>query len=186
MSSKNVCIYFKFRFYKFKSNCRLSHIEEECQKKYCFSESCNMRHSKPCFYWVNFGDCKLEKHKESEKVEGLEKKMEELIKKDEILEEDFRINNLRNEVKDTKSKNEGLEKKIKEKEDVLNDLIQEFSKMKAFYWKDKFWERWRIELNEKEKENNQISLQIDIIIIIKILFIKIEKAHFVIKILFIK
>ena len=123
MVLENVCQYFKYGYCKYKTRCRMTHIEEECNDKPC-SEKCNKRHPKACFYWVKFGDCKLGrncayKHEKNRDMMKLELKIEELNKK--INEKDDLLATKLND----------LIEKIKEKDQIIEGLLKDVSKLKT-------------------------------------------------------
>ena len=127
MSPENVCIHFKYGYCKYKSNCKMNHVTEECKSESCSSENCPKRHPKSCFYWTNFGNCKLGgrcayKHVKSKECERLEMKMNDLIekcnKKDDVIKE------LLNDVKT-------MIKKNMEKDEIIRDLVKEVKELKA-------------------------------------------------------
>ena len=99
---KSVCQFFRVGYCKFKSMCKLKHVEEECKIENCSSESCEKRHRKPCFYWKKFGNCKIGnkcayKHEKRADIVDLENKIEGLLGK--ISEKDTIIGKLVEDVK---------------------------------------------------------------------------------------
>ena len=135
MSLENVCVHFKYGYCKYKTKCRLNHVEEECKNKSC-SENCDKRHPKACFYWVKFGNCKIGKncaykHEKNGDIEKLEMKIEEINKK---------ISEMGNVIE---NKFNDLLEKIKEKDQIIEGLVKDVSKIKT-----------QIE-NEKDIENGE-------------------------------
>ena len=91
----------------FKSSCKNKHIEEICEKKTCDKKICNKRHPKPCKYFVNFGDCKLGSSCA------------------------YAHNSMKMEIEKLEQKVDGLTLIIKEKEDIINQLIKDVKDMKS-------------------------------------------------------
>ena len=109
MAVENVCRYNKFGFCKFKSNCKNKHIEELCEDKSCDKMNCDKRHPKPCKYFVNFGDCKLGSicaYAHNQSVHTAH-------------------NNMKIEIEKLEQKVDRLTMIIKNKEDIINQLVKD-------------------------------------------------------------
>ena len=129
MFLEKVCIFFKYGYCKYKSKCKMNHLEDECKNDDCSSENCMKRHPKACFYWMKFGNCKLGCHcaykhgksKEFEKIEKIETKMNEVLEKSKAKDE--LIKDLVWDVKE-------LIKKNNAKEDLIKELVKEVKELK--------------------------------------------------------
>ena len=103
MATQNVCRYFKFGFCRFKEMCRFMHISEVCENPSCEIKLCNLRHPRICNFFRDYNRCKFSewcafKHVENN-THGSDS-MKEIIEK---------LDN--------------LTKAIKEKDIIINDLV---------------------------------------------------------------
>ena len=53
----NICRYYQTGFCKYKSNCNLKHINQDCVDNLCDKKSCEKRHRRNCIYFEKHGKC---------------------------------------------------------------------------------------------------------------------------------
>ena len=127
--------------------CQYIHNAQECKKKDCSLDNCSKRHPKPCYFWENFGKCKLGtncafKHKKHEKkcqynLKSSQSKMknkfgfkhEEVNKKKK---KEMKVTYRKNVDRDVENKTKQL-KLLHEEKDITKrefmDIMNKFSKM---------------------------------------------------------
>ena len=156
LENQNVCLFFKFGYCKFKSNCKNKHVTQVCDDEKCVQKKCPKRHPRNCKYMTAFGSCKLGTacayaHGKKNENDKLEQKLDQLIeiakKKDDDIDKLIKMNNEKDKIIDT------LLKKIKEKDDVVKNLVDDMKIIKE-----------KVRLNEdviKEKESSKVTLVSD-------------------------
>ena len=118
MAPQNVCRYWKFGHCKFVERCRLMHVNEVCRNPECEIKTCNMRHPRISTYFRDYRRCKfgeyysfkneennlanmsdLDKYLERQdnKIEELEKKINDMGEKIVTLESEKAEHALENE-----------------------------------------------------------------------------------------
>ena len=55
----SICQFNQSGYCKYREKCRKQHITEICSKDKCKETSCNLRHPRPCKFYMNFGRCKF-------------------------------------------------------------------------------------------------------------------------------
>ena len=156
LENQNVCLFFKYGYCKFKSNCKNKHVTQVCDDEKCVQKKCPKRHPRNCKYMTAFGSCKLGTacayaHGKKNENDKLEQKLDQLIeiakKKDDDIDKLIKMNNEKDKIIDT------LLKKIKEKDDVVKNLVDDMKIIKE-----------KVRLNEdviKEKESSKVTLVSD-------------------------
>ena len=93
MNPKSVCRYNKFGYCRFSDKCHFRHDDVLCSDKNCDVFKCEKRHPKICTYQRDFGRCKFTTYcrynhekqinvrENSEKIRSVEKKLQEVEKK---------------------------------------------------------------------------------------------------------
>ena len=59
MSAQNICMHFKYRYYKYCQCCRKQHIETNCQNSECETRKCLKRHPREYTYYNIYSRCKF-------------------------------------------------------------------------------------------------------------------------------
>ena len=133
LDNQNVCLFFKFGYCKFKSNCKNKHVTQVCDDEKCVQKKCPKRHPRNCKYDTTFGSCKLGTacayaHGKKNENNKLEQKLDQLIeitkKKDDEIDKLIKMNNDKDKIIDT------LLKKIKEKDEVVEQLVEDMKLVK--------------------------------------------------------
>ena len=127
IENKNICLFFKFGYCKFKAKCKKKHVTQVCDDEKCSQTQCEKRHPRLCKFFSNYGTCKLGndcayKHGKSKEYENLEKKMNEVLEKSR--EKDELIKDLIEDVKKLLRKNE-------EKDGLIKELVKEVKDLKV-------------------------------------------------------
>ena len=153
LENQNVCLFFKYGYCKFKSNCKNKHVTQVCDDEKCVEKKCPKRHPRNCKYMTAFGSCKLGTacayaHGKKNENDKLEQKLDQLIeiakKKDDDIDKLIKMNNEKDKIIDT------LLKKIKEKDDVVKHLVDDMKIIKE-----------KVRVNDyavKEKESAKVTL----------------------------
>ena len=139
MAAQNICIFNKFGFCKFSENCRKKHNNEKCSKSSCDVSTCQLRHPKVCRYLRDYKYCKfgewckfhhveaennskdiIQVKKEQEilaqKLNLVEKQLEEKNKIIETIQEKFEYFDL-------------LKEEITAKDNLIKELDDKINKM---------------------------------------------------------
>ena len=79
-----ICMFYKYGFCKFKTNCKNKHVTKVCDDEKCSQSICQKRHPRMCRFFHNYGSCKLGitcaySHVRKNGNEKLEKKLDDLI-----------------------------------------------------------------------------------------------------------
>ena len=180
--NRNICIFNKFGFCKFKTNCRKQHILEICSNQNCETKRCSLRHPKTCRYYRDIGYCKFGEWCYFKHENGTSKEIEEKVKildakfetiKKCISEKDEVIENLKNKILILEEKLLELEKllgqtkesidlddKIKDIEEKQNNLIED-SREKYKCNKCDFTTYFRKGLNIHKKKMHKVYSCVD-------------------------
>ena len=137
---QNVCVFNKYGYCKFKSNCRKQHILEICSNQKCEILRCSLRHPKICRYFRDFGMCKfgewcLFRHelKVNKEIEDVKRALELKV---ETCENDFRTLQTCLGQKDLlisklEERLQYFEKTLKLHSDKINDLDEKLKPCEA-------------------------------------------------------
>ena len=126
MENSPICMFYKYGYCKFKTNCKNKHVTQVCDDEKCSQTKCHKRHPRMCRFFFNFGTCKLGnlcayKHDKNNEFEKLEKKMNDVLKRS--MENDNLIKDLVQDVKKLIQKNE-------EKDDIIQKLVKEVKELR--------------------------------------------------------
>ena len=114
MATQNICNFNKFGFCKFRDRCRKQHVNDKCENSSCDISVCILRHPRRCKFYSEYKRCKYGEWCRFEHVENLN---------------NVEIDDLKKENESILTKLAGIENTLKEKDNLIESLLQKFKDM---------------------------------------------------------
>ena len=130
MAAPTVCLFNKFGYCKFRERCRKQHISEICSSNTCNLFECRKRHPKLCRYFKNYGRCKFSpcafKHQSQVNDDGIE----DIKEKMRFLQN--AVDEKNNQIEELSSEISRLKIKLSEIEDKNISVLEVSEKLDTF------------------------------------------------------